>query len=91
MTKTCFYCDALVSGAGKGDHFPVPDRHGGAETVPCCQSCHDMKDRFQISDWPVEWISKVIADFPALSRETRIFLAKAISLFSDARRHTDAA
>jgi hypothetical protein len=37
----------------------------------------------------MEWIEKVIADFPQMSRETRIFLAKAVTLF--ARALSDAA
>lgn len=81
--ELCFYCGALVSGSGIGDHFPLPKRHGGEATVPCCVSCHDMKDRFPLDPWPVEWISKICSDFPALSRETRIFLAKSMSLYSD--------
>lgn len=37
-----------------------------------------------LQDWNVEMYGKVIADFPALSRETRIFLAKAINIVQDA-------
>jgi hypothetical protein len=81
--EPCFYCGALVSGSGVGDHFPFPRRHGGTETVPCCLSCHDMKDRFPLDRWPAEWISKICGDFPIMSRETRLFLAKSMSLYSD--------
>jgi hypothetical protein len=42
-----------------------------------------MKDRFPLDRWPAEWISKIYGDFPILSRETRIFLAKSMSLYSD--------
>jgi len=80
----CFYCGALVAQRGVGDHFPVPDRHGGKVTVPCCISCHDMKDRFVLGDWPIEWVFHgVVKDFPKLSRYTRIFLAKAMALAMD--------
>lgn len=72
----CYYCGALVSGNGVGDHFPVPKNAGGTLTVPCCLSCHDMKDRFDLHSWPNEWTAAIINDFPNLSRETRIFLAK---------------
>jgi len=83
--KTCFYCDGLVAErTGKGDHFPIPARHGGTETVDVCISCHDAKDRFRLDNWHVSWIAKVIADFPSLSRESRIFLAKCIALMMDA-------
>ncbi len=84
--KICFYCGALVSGSGKGDHFPIPEECGGIECVPCCISCHDMKDRFPLEKWPIGWMSKIIEDFPKLNRETKIFLAKAIRIFSIAMK-----
>ena len=78
----CFYCDCLVNkrAAKTGDHFPIPADCGGTQTVDCCESCHDMKDRFSFDKWPVEWTAKILADFPKLSRETRIFLARATAL-----------
>lgn len=76
----CFYCDALISkGDYESDHFPIPYELGGERTVPACKTCHDMKDRFCIGDWPGPWLAHIIADFPKLSRETRIFLAKAMA------------
>jgi len=82
----CFYCGALVGRHdGQGDHFPIPKNQGGRVTVPCCSTCHDMKDRFPLEKWPAAWISKVIEDFPNLNRETRIFLAKAIRYFEEKR------
>ena len=84
--KVCFYCGALVGGNGAGDHFPLPKSCGGDLTVPCCLSCHDMKDRFILSDWPVEWVEKVVGDFPKLSRETKIFLAKVLRVYAQSKR-----
>lgn len=48
-----------------------------------------MKDRFNLDDWPQEWIDKMIADFPKLNRETRLFLAKSMRLHAETtkRRH----
>jgi len=88
MNDTCFYCGALVSGKGHGDHFPIPARAGGVDVVPCCESCHDMKDRFNLDAWPMDWISAVVSDFPNLSRETRLFLAKVIDLAADCMHRT---
>lgn len=81
--RTCFYCGANVSKGNVGDHTPIPKRNGGTMTVTCCQSCHDMKDRYPLGEWPVEWIAVVIADYEKMSRETKIFLAKAVAAFSD--------
>lgn len=79
--RECFYCNALVAErTGKGDHFPVPISFGGTLTVPCCISCHDMKDRFRLDKWPMEWWSKVFQDFSIVSRETKIFIAKVMYL-----------
>jgi hypothetical protein len=44
-----------------------------------------MKDRFPLDRWPSDWIAKVFADFPKVSRETRIFLAKAIRILAEAQ------
>lgn len=80
----CFYCGALVAERrGRGDHFPIPQRCGGTAIVPCCVSCHDMKDRFPLRDWPAEWIVAVVKDFPKLSRETRLFIGKVMALMAD--------
>lgn len=43
-----------------------------------------MKDRFNIGNWPTEWLSVVLQDFPKMSRETRIFLAKSIRVTIEA-------
>ncbi len=72
----CFYCGCLVSGRVEYDHFPIPAECGGVETVPACISCNDMKDRFVLEEWPMAWAAKVAEDFPKMSRETRLFLAK---------------
>ena len=92
MTKKCTYCDGLIGygGKGVGDHAPLPRSVGGTVTVPCCVSCHEMKDNFPLDTWPTEWWLKVSADFPKLNRETRIFLAKAARIFAESQK-TDAA
>ena len=85
IKKTCFYCDAIyvVSRSAPGDHFPVSKRHGGIATVPCCRECHSLKDRIKLDDWNGAMIAKVVNDFPKMSRETRIFLAKALCAVQD--------
>lgn len=83
VPATCFYCGANVSGGGVGDHFPLPKSSGGGITVPCCQSCHDMKDRYSLNSWPIEWVAAAIKEFPLLSRETRLLIAKMIKILSD--------
>jgi predicted transcriptional regulator len=39
-----------------------------------------MKDRFPLDAWPAEWIAHVVADMSAMSRETKLFLAKAMRM-----------
>ena len=82
--KNCFYCGApLVVGSYQLDHFPIPARNGGKTTVPACLPCHDMKDRLLFEQWPSEMVNAILADFPYLNRETRIFIAKALAMASD--------
>ena len=84
MKKHCFYCDAILANdAIQKDHFPTPNRLGGRDLVDSCITCHDMKDRFNTRDWSVEWVGRIIKDFPYLGRESRIFLAKAIDAMMD--------
>lgn len=86
LTKKCFYCDQIfaVSRSAIGDHFPIPNRYGGELAVPCCHTCHSLKDRIPLKEWPVELLAAVINDFPNMKRETRIFMAKTIALMCDA-------
>jgi len=79
----CFYCDALITKNLSGDHFPVPLNAGGVAIVPCCVTCHDMKDRFNFDSWPQEWVDRIVTDFPKLNRETRLFLAKSLRLHAE--------
>jgi hypothetical protein len=76
--RNCFYCDAIyvTSKSSIGDHFPVPQRLGGTATVPCCRECHSLKDRISLGSWNNAMLSKVFLDWPKMSRETRLFLAK---------------
>ncbi len=86
--RSCFYCDATLQ-VGKikqdieRDHFPIPARLGGKDMVDSCIMCHNMKDRFKIENWSVEWVGKIMQDFPNLGRESRIFLARAIDIMMD--------
>ena len=88
--RICFYCDTVFSASGGvGDHFPIPKRHGGTLCVPCCISCHDLKDRIGLYRWDVNMMAKVTQDWPKLSRETRIFLAKSLAIVQDANKTLD--
>jgi hypothetical protein len=60
--------------------MPVPKDMGGVDTVWACRSCHDMKDRFQLGDWPVEWLIPILDDMAKVGRETRLFLAKSLAI-----------
>ena len=80
--KTCFYCGEEVTRIEK-DHSPVPKRHGGKDMVDACLTCHDMKDRIKLEDWPDEWWNCVWEDLPKMSRPTKLFLMKFVGLVLD--------
>jgi hypothetical protein len=48
---TCFYCDKALDTVHEHDHFPLPKRLGGVDTVPTCRDCHNLKDRVRLGDW----------------------------------------
>ena len=79
--ETCFYCNATIStGSGHGDHFPIPKSAGGKLTVPCCLSCHDMKDRFNPDSHDINWDLAIWEDFHKVGHETKIFLAQCLAM-----------
>ena len=85
--QVCFYCGVtLLAGGKQEDHFPVPDRHGGVATVPCCIPCHDLKDRIDVGDWNPEWFDSMLEDFGKVGRETKLFFAKALATILDAKQ-----
>jgi len=45
--NNCFYCGS--TGPFQMDHFPVPARHKGMQTVKACLHCHNLKDRISSS------------------------------------------
>ena len=83
--KTCFYCGEEATRIEK-DHAPVPKRHGGKVTVNACLTCHDMKDRIKLEDWPNDWWNAVMEDLPKLSRPTKLFLMKFVGLVFDNKK-----
>ncbi len=46
----CFYCERTLD-RHEHDHYPVPARRRGRDTVPVCLVCHDLKDRIFLSNW----------------------------------------
>jgi hypothetical protein len=91
----CFYCGANVAktnngyrwrGQGERDHFPIPKQCGGTMTVPICITCHDMKDRYPLETWPIDWVFAIYKDWWKLSRESRLFLGKAMRICAEAQQ-----
>jgi hypothetical protein len=87
----CFYCDKELEMRHEHDHFPIPWRLGGEETVPCCLDCHDWKDRKPFLDWPLEMKLRVnhfgwVSLWPKW-REARIYYAKMLALAAESLIH----
>lgn len=58
----CHYCDTILPLRYELDHFPVPGCAGGTETVPVCLTCHDLKDRVALKNWPLEAVANAVED-----------------------------
>lgn len=80
--ERCFYCDRLVTRFER-DHFPLARRHGGRITVIACYTCHDLKDRITIDNWPIEFLSKALQNWSRVPVEWRLWIAVSMSLFAD--------
>lgn len=76
----CFYCRMPLGGFHEHDHAPIPQRHGGIDTVPSCVNCHNLKDRLPLNNWPAELMHRAFAECGPLGR---IFLAKAFAIDQD--------
>jgi hypothetical protein len=87
MKATCYYCGALFlhSASAKGDHYPIPFRHGGTVTVPCCAACHDMKDRIPFGEWHHEAYEEIDNQWHLFGRYTKLFLAKVLMMMLDTK------
>ena len=72
--ERCFYCDRALTSRHEHDHFPIPVSLGGTETVACCLSCHDLKDRLRLSHWPIDAYADLMAEWPSIPPYTRLLL-----------------
>tara|TARA_B100000405_G_scaffold277843_1_gene220373 strand:+ start:195 stop:653 length:459 start_codon:yes stop_codon:yes gene_type:complete len=88
----CFFCEAVVPNHHlERDHWPVSKKFGGRVTIDSCGTCHHMKDRTNIRDWPINWFVRAASAIDklqflwetGLSREERIFLAKSLQIILD--------
>lgn len=84
---TCQYCDAPLSVRHEHDHFPIPARYGGDNTVPTCLNCHDLKDRVSLENWPeAEYMAAIQGAPPSV----RILYAKTLATVADVLAERDA-
>jgi len=89
MTR-CYICDRAIhkkNDDGRAgcdlDHFPVPKSLGGTETVPCCLSCHNDKDRTKIGNWdPSVTFAGLSGLWRKAGRDERLVLAKIFHMVS---------
>lgn len=49
----CSYCGLpFIRMHHEHDHAPIPKSMGGADMIPTCITCHDLKDRVTFPHWP---------------------------------------
>jgi hypothetical protein len=79
--SNCFYCGS--AGPFQMDHFPVPARHEGRQTVKACLHCHNLKDRISTSMF-FDYICAQTYNRQSILRKLEIeFLAGADDIKSD--------
>lgn len=91
--RSCYYCRMPLAPKHEHDHFPMPKRHGGEETVPICLNCHTLKDRQPIGDWadPGAAWAAVSDAWENCSPLGRIFLAKYVMNLYDSASPSEVA
>lgn len=73
----CYICDGFCGTTGERDHFPVPKSLGGADTLPICRPCHDLKDRIPVGEWrPAEALAMFSGLWVKASPAERLALVK---------------
>lgn len=73
----CFYCgDPVIPSRVERDHFPKPASAGGIVTVVACPQCHDLKDRTNWRDLPIEMKAEFFEEFAGMSRTAKIVFAQ---------------
>jgi hypothetical protein len=65
------------------DHFPVPLRNGGEDTVCACINCHDLKDRARFSDYLPEFLAAGTDLWTRAEPLERIWLARLMAMATD--------
>jgi hypothetical protein len=61
--RFCTYCE-MPAKRYEMDHFPVTRCVGGTEIVPVCFTCHDLKDRTPLDEWPKAFSTKAFFGAP---------------------------
>lgn len=80
--RACFYCETPLAPRHEHDHFPLPARAGGGDTVPTCLNCHDFKDRVPLDGWPVELVMQAFNEAGPMGR---ILIAKSAAIYANFR------
>lgn len=76
----CHACGQLtVKGNTELHHFPIPKRLGGEAMIPLCNTCHDMVDRINLEEWPVESLVEAWEGIPLMGRLMILKLAGRIN------------
>jgi len=63
----CYYCGLpFIRMRHEHDHAPVPRRCDGSKVVQACLTCHEMKDRTLLWDWPMELFAAAMTELQVL-------------------------
>lgn len=84
MTKIakCLCCGN--EGYSEQQHWPVPKRHGGTETIALCVPCHDAADRLSVKEWELpSAFGGFLNIWEHLSVDGRLVLMRFVSAVQD--------
>jgi hypothetical protein len=78
--KTCYCCsNKLHKRNTELHHFPNPKRLGGKSTIPLCSLCHNLIDRFNLEDWPIDMITSAKESWVNVPESWKLIILKVLS------------
>jgi len=84
--STCYCCNnQLRKNNTEFHHFPNPKRLEGSTVVPLCAVCHNLIDRFNLEDWPIDMLNAAKNTWNGVPSVWRLVILKVLSKLNESK------